>query len=82
MLQYLTLMIYTWAIIFAQLSVKKVNFKHKVENVGIIPKKWPKTLKTAISGANLWHNWHQVCLLHRLEIYKTFVRCHVCACLE
>ena len=53
MLQYLTLMIYTWAIIFAQLSVKKVNFKHKVENVGILPKKWPKTLKTAISRANL-----------------------------
>ena len=53
MLQYLTLMIYTWAIILAQLSVKKVNFKHKVENVGFLPKKWPKTLKTAISRANL-----------------------------
>ena len=53
MLQYLTLMIYTWAIIFAQLSVKKVNFKHKVENIGFLPKKWPKTLKTAISRANL-----------------------------
>ena len=50
MLQYLTLMIYTWAIMFA---FKKVNFKHKVENVGFLPKKWPKTLKTAISRVNL-----------------------------
>ena len=38
---------------FAQLSVKKVHFKHKAENVGFLTKKWPKTLKTAISRANL-----------------------------
>ena len=63
MLQYLTLMIYTWAIMFAQLSVKKVNFKHKVENVRFLPKKWPKTLKTAISRANLWKLWHFVAQL-------------------
>ena len=45
MLQYLTLMIYTWAIIFAQLSVKKVNFKYKVENVGFLHKNDLKPLK-------------------------------------
>ena len=53
MLQYSTLIIYTWAKMFAQLSVKKVIFKHKVENVGFLSKKWSKTLKTAISRANL-----------------------------
>ena len=53
MLQNLGLTIYTWAIIFAQSFVKKVNFINKLENVGFLPKKWPKTLKTGISRANL-----------------------------
>ena len=37
---------------FPQLSVKKVHFKHKAENVSFLYQKWPKNLKTAITGAS------------------------------
>ena len=79
MLQYLTLTFYTWAIIFAQSFVKKVNFLHKVENVGFLPQKWPKTPKTAISWANLWKLWHFVAQLALiLSLMQTWKFQNIC----